>query len=197
MLFTPTAFYQTTTSVKGQAPTRIVTLGEAAFGGIVIDIYEPGQTGSPGYSGSFQRAIIVSQADIDQAPWGCSGTSVGATQFNGTGIANTALIVNNCGDLNTAGRLCNNYSVTDNDGYTYEDWYLPTWQEHQRMFANRALIPAAGGTSLSGTYWSSTQELSNPTIAAYTYNFTSNNQSNASKTTPLNVRPLRFFEHPL
>ena len=71
----------------------------------------------------------------------------------GTGRANTIAIVNVLGTSTSyAARACAEKSITNN-GTVYDDWFLPSKDELNKMYANTAII---GGFS-SSFYWSSTE----------------------------------------
>ncbi|MDR9375257.1 MAG: DUF1566 domain-containing protein, partial [Schleiferiaceae bacterium] len=59
-----------------------------------------------------------------------------------------------------AAKICDNYSVTVG-GTTYDDWFLPSKDELNEIYQNRATINATagnnGGGNLADNYWSSTE----------------------------------------
>ena len=78
-------------------------------------------------------------------------TSTGATGIAlGTGRANTIAIINSQGNIgNYAAKICKDY-----DGGGYNDWFLPSKEELNKLHLSRDLI---GGFAL-GFYWSSSEE---------------------------------------
>ena len=69
-----------------------------------------------------------------------------------------------------AASVCSEYFATTN-GKTYGDWYLPSYQEVEMMRQNASFINTTstnnGGSSLSTSYWSSTEV--NASTASYAF----------------------------
>jgi len=80
----------------------------------------------------------------------------------GTGQANTTGIAANKGAGIYAASICAAYSVTVG-ATTYNDWFLPSKDELNLMFLNKAIIDATaganGGSSLADRYYWSSMEL--------------------------------------
>ena len=74
--------------------------------------------------------------------------------FNGFDLSGSTsnYVVSNTEIYSTAAGLCAGYSVTDG-GVTYNDWYLPSKDELNQLYLNRAAI---GGFDSGSFYWSST-----------------------------------------
>jgi len=97
--------------------------------------------GSPAYT------LYVHPTDnAGPTAWGCIGVISGATDDN-NGAANTALIIQMCGQ-NTAAAICDNLVA-----FGFSDWYLPSNNELECLRANGAFI----GGFVQGGYWSSTE----------------------------------------
>ncbi|MCD4691431.1 MAG: DUF1566 domain-containing protein, partial [Calditrichales bacterium] len=118
-----------------------------------------------------------------------------------SGKMNTAIIISNqgYGDGSTyAARICNELQITEG-GKTYGDWYLPSKQELNLMYLNKATIDstaiANGGVALDisydAFYWSSTENNSND---AWRQSFDSGAlQFSFDKNNVINVRAIRAF----
>ena len=123
-----------------------IAVGDYYQGGIVAYVLA---SGDPGYDANIKHGIIVAPTDQSGTfPWGINYNATGATgSALGTGNANTNAIVANQGAGSYAARVC--YDLVLNG---YSDWYLPSKEEMNKLYANRVLI---GG--ISGTYWTSTE----------------------------------------
>jgi hypothetical protein len=156
-------------------------VGQAALGGVIAYILQPGD---PGYKDNLQQGYVAASSDQAASVWGGSGTSTGATaQAIGTGQANTTAILAATAERPIAASVA--AAVTDG-GYT--DWYLPSLEELRRLYANRALI---GGFNTSGVlYWSSSEQSS---TTSFTVNFNSGVTFSRNKTESNQVRAIRSF----
>ena len=117
---------------------------------------------------------------------GATGTAIGL------GTANTASIISAQGavETNYAAGLAKAYS-----GGGFNDWFLPSKDELNEMYLNKATIEATatanGGANLNTYYWSSTE---NDINNAWVQNFTSGNPFNNIKFSTANsVRAVRAF----
>jgi hypothetical protein len=170
---TPT---NTPTPTQTQTP-GLYTIGQAALGGIIAYIDGGGTSGTSG--------LVATVSDIStDAEWGCYETSItGATGTTiGTGNANTIAIMEGCETAGIAARLCGDLVQGG-----YSDWYLPSKDELNALWVNRAAI--GGFVNLQG-YWSSTQIDSND---AWDQVFNQGTQNPTSKFGPLYVRAIRSF----
>ncbi len=115
---------------------------------------------------------------------GATGTAIG------TGQSNTTAIINNQGAGSYAAIVCDNYTAGG-----YADWFLPSKDELNEMYINKAAIDvtaiANGGSGFaSAFYWSSTEANNGYAWGQY---FDYGGQSNYSKSNPHRVCAVRAF----
>jgi hypothetical protein len=165
--------------------TPIATVGDLRAGGIVFWVnpsdnkhglvcaIEDQSTGIQWYNGNY--------------------TTTGATGIAiGTGSANTTAIIANQGATETeyAAGLARAYG-----GGGYTDWFLPSKEELDQMYQNRATINStatanSGSNFTNSYYWSSTEYDTN---FAWRQIFNVGDQSSFYKGFTLSVRPVRAF----
>jgi len=138
--------------------TTTYAIGDFAQGGIVFWLDETGQHG-----------LVCAKSDQSAGTHWYAGT-YGNTQAKGdgpySGKANTVIIISSqvaIGDDGStyAARICNELQITEG-GTTYGDWYLPSKEELNLMYQNKATIDASatanGGSGFAtGWYWSSSE----------------------------------------
>jgi len=190
---TPGFYYWNGTAWTPMAGSSSTTysVGDFAHGGIVFWVDETGQHG-----------LVCAKEDQSTGVKWYAGT-YGNTQAKGdgpyAGEANTSIIIAAqvaIGDDGStyAARICNELQITEN-GKTYGDWYLPSKEELNLMYQNKATIAVtatsnAGSGFASAAYWSSS-ELS--TNFAWFQGFANGSQLNTSKGYPTYVRAVRAF----
>jgi len=182
-----TSTTSTTTSTSTSTTTStttipVYTIGQSALGGKIAYILQPGD---PGYQAGVQKGLVATTADTSLgAIWGCNGTSIpGATGTAiGTGNANTVAIMAACPTAGIAARLCGNLVEGG-----YDDWYLPSKDELNKLFLNRVAI---GGFDINQIYWSSSQ---NNASEAWDQEFFSGTQFQSPKELEGFVRAVRSF----
>jgi hypothetical protein len=173
----------------------------APFYGAIGDTY---QGGIIFYLDGNGAGLIAAPSDQSTAAeWGCDGTATGATgTFIGAGNQNTTDILNGCSQLGIAAYICDTLTL---DGYN--DWFLPSQDELNKMYLNigqgNALgLGNVGGFGYFDSYWSSTENngywsnstyIAVPSELAWYKNFNNGNQNPIIKSSNLNVRAIRAF----
>ena len=156
-----------------------LSVGTSYGGGVIFYIL---QTGDPGFVSGETHGLIAAPSDQSSGKkWGCYGMLVSGTSTAlGTGAANTSIVSATCGSDNAAslsgGLVLNGYS----------DWYLPSINELNKLYINRASI---GGFTTS-FYWSSSDANS---FNALLINFGAGTTSSLNKNDPHYVRAIRSF----
>jgi len=87
--------------------------------------------------------------------------------------------------------LCDNFQTTmGSDPKIYDDWYLPTVVELQKLYLQKTQI----GGFINSYYWTSTEDLNDVTIAYYVdFNPNQGGAFPGGRTQKFNVRPIRRF----
>lgn len=144
-------------------------MGEIDQGGVIF------------YSGA--TVLIAALEDVYMPRlWDKSKVAVATETGIGSGAANTAAIIAACtGNTMIAASACTTYSYS---GLT--DWYLPSKDELNEMYTQRAVI---GGFDVYTNYWSSSQYTPE---TAWIQFFTDGTQSHlGGKDQLYKVRPIR------
>ena len=169
-------------------------IGDSYGGGIIAYILK---NGDPGYIAGEQHGLITATTDQGlfpgikwitggntQSTW-VNGEEYGGTSTDyGTGQANTDAMMAQDGFNGGAAKICDDYLVTV-DSITYNDWFLPSKDELNKLYLNKFKI---GG--LSNNYWSSSEVNVN---SAWKQNLSDGLQENLGKFFSLPVRAVRYF----
>jgi hypothetical protein len=170
-------------------------VGEAYGGGIIFYVWDNGTHGlivAPNELGNLGPANFTSTTGII---WGPNGSTGAFRSGLGGGEGNTDVMISK---LNNSGTQWFTYSQSTTGMYsalcvqqyssTYADWYLPSSQELQLLYANRNLITGSGYNN-SHVYWSSTE-----TNSDYAYTLQTNGGGSWSQKSALHyVLPVRKF----
>jgi len=179
-------------NLQTQITNNAIRVGDFYGGGVVFYIFESGDTG---YIAGETHGLIAAVADqSDGIQWyngsyvttGATGTAIG------TGADNTTTIISVQGATETsyAAGLARAYT-----GGGYTDWFLPSKDELNKMYTNRATINTTAASN-SGSdfsnwyYWSSTE---NDGGNAWAQHFLSGYQYGVNKYSTRNVRAVRAF----
>ena len=122
------------------------------------------------------------------APWGTRGQNVAGTQEGiGTGRRNTEIIVQHLQQQRNreTGRAAQMAAALNFGGFN--DWFLPSRDELNLMFQNRAIIGDLGDR----WYWSSSQSYHRND--AWRQNFGNGSQHRNDKNNSFSVRAIRAF----
>jgi hypothetical protein len=159
------------------------------FSGAIGDTY---QGGIVFYLDGNGGGLIAAPSNLSSGTeWGCPGTTISGADGTaiGTGAQNTIDIELGCTTPNTAADLCANYY----DG-TYDDWFLPSKDELDKMYLNIGQGNALGLGNVGGFdnyyYWSSTESDLNQ---AWRPDFTNGIQYSSGKVYYSRVRAVRAF----
>lgn len=163
--------------------TYSVAIGDSYQGGKVAYFL---QSGDPGYVAGEMHGLIAADADQstgvtwDSGAGTMSGSNVGIQTTLGTGLANTDKTIIFQG-MSYASGVARAYT----DGI-YADWFLPSYDELNKLYINRVLI----GGFASASYWSSSAV---PAVVARYQNFSTGSRSSAHVLNPFRVRAIRSF----
>jgi len=101
-------------------------IGQSYCGGIIFYI-----------DGTGQHGLIAATSNLSTAQWGCQGTLIAGAAGTaiGTGNQNTMAIMAVCSTAGIAARLCG-----DLVSGGYSDWYLPSKDELNQLYINKAAV---------------------------------------------------------
>jgi len=122
--------------------------------------------------------LIAAPADQGYVQWGCTGIPIGTSDAIGAGQANTTAIVNGCGDIGIAARLCTALGA---------GWYLPSQEELFALYTQQAVF---GNFNTGTSYFSSSEIDANQVRGVY---FVGGVRYPFWKTSAFFVRAIRSF----
>jgi hypothetical protein len=161
-------------------------VGEEYNGGIIAYILQPFD---PGYSATTIHGLIAAFSDETIALGGAwyyvtvsNSIALGTAIGTGNGNTNAIVAAQPSPPYTTPALVCYNYSSQG-----YSDWYLPSKDELNMLYINRALIGGFG----NGIYWSSTNNGSGNT--AWYQDFSNGTQTAGSVMVAHTQRAIRSF----
>ena len=169
-----------------------IVVGDFYQGGVVFYIFVDGDTGY--VAGETHGLIAAVQDQSSGIRWynGSYVTTEATSTALGTGATNTTTIISVQGATETsyAAGLARAYT-----GGGYTDWFLPSKDELNKMYTNRATINTtaaanSGSDFVSDFYWSSTED---GFYDAWLQVFFVDDQFSSLKDDTLNVRAVRAF----
>lgn len=189
--FTVTATNDAGTSIASAASASVTPLsyavGDSFGGGKVAYIL---QVGDPGYDENVQHGLIAALSDQSSGIRWFNGIDIitGATNTAlGNGLLNTNIIIENQGGTPTS------YAAgiaRAHNGGGYTDWYLPSKDELNKLFLNRAVIGGFNTSGGDGKYWSSSESSSG---FAWFQLFFNGGLVDGPKSDALRIRAVRSF----
>lgn len=199
------------TNFIGGSASEPLAIGSSFKGGKIAYIL---QSGDPGYIDGEFHGIIVSNSDLSNGiRWGQNNDGLSTTYdctnrhgssgyalpcAIGTGRTNTSLIISSNTEVNPtdyAAKICDNYSTVYN-GVTYDDWFLPSYNEMLKVYQNKNAIgglfyDAINPSSKSNWYWTSTGDVFQDRAADVNSN--DGNKARSFRGNLLSVRAVRYF----
>jgi hypothetical protein len=168
------------TAYGNQVSFTTFGIGSPFQGGVVAYLF---QAGDPGYVAGQTHGLIAATADLGGTyTWGCWGSVLGASGTAlGTGYSNTMIVISVCFELTASWQSWYNYSSGG-----YDDWYLPSKDELNKLYLSQALI----GGFVADWYWSSS-EVNFGT--AWVQSFSNGSQASGIKYNSYYTRPVRTF----
>ncbi|KAB2879518.1 DUF1566 domain-containing protein [bacterium] len=169
------------TSYGSEESFTTLTIGDSYQGGKIFYILQPGDSG---YVAGQSHGLIAAPTDQGTSIQWYNGSNIvtGAAGIAiGTGNTNTNAIVAAQGAGSYAAKLCYDL-VLD----SYNDWYLPSKDELNKLYVNKAVVGGFGDSN----YWSSSED--NVYIAEYQY-FGDGGQYSSFKYESYYVRAIRAF----
>jgi hypothetical protein len=152
--------------------------------------------GDPGYDANTPHGLIAATSDQSTGIQWHNGLN---TLTNATGVAMGTGLSNTNAIILSQGNMYTNYAAGIARAYKgggYDDWYLPSKDELNKLYANReaAFKGHANGGFPASFYWSSTEHTDvNLHVVVWSQSFHNGVQSRSVKGSSSNVRAVRAF----
>ena len=159
---------------NGNTGNDNLVIGDSYQGGIIAYIDSTGQHGL--IAATADQSSGIQWYNGDYIATGATGTAIG------TGLTNTNTIIAAQGSGSYAASIARDYN-----GGGYTDWFLPSKDELNQLYVNKAAI---GGGFEGDYYWSSTEYDSR---YAWVQDFNFGNQNYSYKDATFYVRAVRAF----
>ena len=177
-------YYNGSSWAEVAATSATYSIGDVVNGGVVFWIDSTGQHG-----------LVAAFSDVaTSVEWGCYGTDLPNVLNVSNGISPAGLgaeIGDGFNNTNDTLQDCPTAPAALAARSYGSDWFLPSINELNQMYDNRATLEGVSGfTAFSDFYWSSTEYGSN---SAWRQNFSYGNQGNINKSFTLFVRAVRAF----
>jgi len=160
-------------------------IGDPYQGGIVYYLFQEGDAGYVVGEVHGLIAAIEDQTTAVGAEWVCYEFTGAEGTAIGTRAQNTLDILAGCSEDGIPAKPASDYEVTV-DGVTYDDWFLPSKDELNKLYLQRDVV---GGFAIN-SYWSSTVH---DNFSAWVQNFFNGFQNYFSISNTYRVRAVRSF----
>ena len=192
--FTVTATNAIDTSLPSEASNSVELtpkVGDFYQGGVVFYLLTPDDKDVDGYDSGKTQGLICALEDLEGSyKWShpINGVEQEVTETKeemGYGTSNTDKILVKLGSVNQNYAA---YQATTYQGGGYDDWYLPSKHELNRIYEN--LKNYSNMQFKDASYWSSSEK---GRYNACRHNLVNNGQSQVLKSNTYLVRPVRSF----